>query len=112
MSIDTAFQPKFPTVVVATAAIQVIPQGTASGMLSFRICNLATAAQRLGWGPTAAGTSATGPSGAGTANATYSINIATGAVITLELPATTFFIGQNAAATGFEITPGQGYTTT
>lgn len=113
MSIDVAFQPKGPTVIVDNSAgMQVIPPGTGVGMVSFRITNLAAAAQRLGWGVSAAKTSAAAPGGVGVTNAAFSLLVGTGLTITLELPASTFFIATNAAATGFEITPGQGATGT
>ena len=111
MSIDVAFQPKGPTTLVTNAAaIQVVSAGwgIALGPVSFRIVNLASTAQRLGYAPTAAVANAAGPSAAGVANAVFSINIEGNAVLTLELPANTYFIA--STLTGFEITPGQGVT--
>lgn len=109
MSVDAVFQPKGPTVQVGTSAVQVVPPGTGpAGMVSFRIANniLSTpAATRIGWGDTAAKASAAAPTGTG-ANSANSINIAAGAVITLELPATIWLIASTAAS--LEVTPGQG----
>lgn len=106
MSIDTAFQPKFPTALVGTSAVQVIPPGTGpSGMVSFRCCNTAATVNRIGWGTTSAGTSAAAPTGAAPANTANSINIAIGGSVTLELPASVFLI---ASAASVEVTPGQG----
>lgn len=110
MSIDTAFQPKGPTVLVGTSAVQVFPAGQGPlGMVSYRCCNTAATVNRLGWGDTAAKASAAAPTGATLATAAYSINIAIGASITLELPASIFFV---ASAASVEITPGQGMTGT
>ncbi len=115
MSVDTAFQPKVPTFGLTNAAAQVVPSGNPlfnGGMVSFRILSVGTTAQRLGWGVTAAGTSSAAPAAGASAQ---SISVAGGAVITLELPATTFFISSAAyvaGTSGFEITPGQGVTGT
>src|ERR1700757_3155921 len=110
MSVDTVFQPKGPTFGLTNSAAQVIPPGTGPlGMVSFRILSVGTSAQRLGWGDTAAKTSSSAPSAGATAN---SISIAGGAVLTLELPASIFFISSAAyvaGTSGFEITPGQGF---
>lgn len=109
MSVDSVFQPKGPTVLVGTAAIQVIPPGTGpGGMVSFRIANnvlAVPAATRLGWGDTSAKTSSAAPTGTG-ANSANSINIAAGAVVTVEFPAYIWLIA--AAAASLEVTPGQG----
>lgn len=114
MSLDNPFQPKGPTVQVGTSAVQAIPQGTGpSGMVSFRIANnilVTPAATRVGWAPTSAGASAAAPTGATLATAAFSINLAAGQVIVLELPASTFFIA--SAAASIEITPGQGWCNT
>src|SRR3974377_159370 len=95
MSIDTVFQPRGPTVLVTNAAaIQAVSTGTTNllGMISFRIVNLAGATQRLGWGPSAANTSASGPAGAGVANEVYSILMEPNSVESFEFPALSFFI--------------------
>lgn len=115
MSVDVPFQPKGPTFGLTNSAAQVVPTGTPlynAGMVSFRIQCVGTGAQRIGWGPTAASTASTAPAAGASA---YSISLAGGAVITLELPATTFFISSAAyvaGTSGFEVTPGQGFTTT
>jgi hypothetical protein len=113
MSVDTVFQPKGPTFGLTNTAAQVIPPGTGpGGMVSFRIQCVGTAAQRIGWGPTSASTSSSAPAAGASAN---SISLAGGAVITLELPASTFFISSAAyvaGTSGFEVTPGQGFTST
>lgn len=106
MSIDTAFQPKFPTSLVGTSAVQVIPPGQGPlGMVSFRCCNTAATVNRLGWGDTAAKASAAAPTGATAATQAFSINIAIGGTVTLELPSSIFLI---ASAASIEVTPGQG----
>lgn len=115
MSIDTAFQPKGQTFGLTNSAAQVIPTGSplsTAGMVSFRILSVGTTAQRLGWGTASASTSSAAPAAGA---AVQSISVAGGAVITLELPATTFFISSAAyvaGTSGFEITPGQGVTGT
>lgn len=113
MSIDTAFQPKGQTFGLTNSAAQVIAVGTGpGGMVSFRILSVGSSAQRLGWGDTAAKTSSAAPAAGASAQ---SISVAGGAVITLELPSTTFFISSAAyvaGTSGFEITPGQGVTGT
>lgn len=108
MSIDTVFQPKGPTVLVTNSAIQVVSAGIVNltGMMSFRVVNLAATAQRLGWSSTATNASASGPAGAGVANEVYSINMLGNSVETFEFPVTAFFIA--STSTGFEMTPGQG----
>jgi hypothetical protein len=108
MSIDTAFQPKGQTALVGTSAVQVIPPGTGPlGMVSFRCCNTAATVNRLGWGDTAAKTSAAAPTGSTQATVANSINIAIGGTVTLELPSSIFLI---ASAASVEVTPGQGAT--
>jgi hypothetical protein len=109
MSVDTVFQPKGPTVLVTNAsAIQAVGSGFThlTGMVTFRVVNLAAATQRLGWGPTAANTASTGPAGAGVTNAVNSVVLESNGVEWFEFPATAFFIA--SSATGFEMTPGQG----
>ena len=106
MSIDTAFQPKYPTVLVGTAAAQAIPAGQGPlGMMSFRCTNTNAAAIRLGWGDTSAKASSAAPTGTTPATAAFSINIAIGGSVTLELPSSIWFI---ASAASVEVTPGQG----
>lgn len=108
MSVDTAFQPKYPTSLVGTGAVQVIPPGTGpSGMMSFRCTNTNAAAIRLGWATSSAAASSAAPTGATQATIANSINIAIGGTVTLELPSTTWFI---ASAASVEVTPGQGAT--
>jgi hypothetical protein len=109
MSTDTVFRPMAPTVLVTNAsAVQLIDRSdTAVGtVMSLRIVNLSTSAQRFGWGVSASGTSSTGPAGAGLTNAVYSVIMGPGGVETMEFPSTAFFIA--ATSTGFEMTPGQG----
>lgn len=110
MSIDVAFQPKAPTVLLGTTPLQIIAPGTGpGGMISFRIANnvlVTPAATRIGWGDTAAKTSAAAPGAA----PAFSINISAGAVVTLELPATAFLVA--SAAASLEVTPGQGSAVT
>lgn len=106
MSIDTAFQPKGPTVLVGTSAAQVTPPGTGpGGMVSFRCCNTAATINRIGWGDTQAKASAAAPTGTTQATSANSINIAIGGTVTLELPATIWLV---ASAASVEVTPGQG----
>lgn len=106
MSIDTAFQPKYPTSLVGTSAVQVIPPGQGPlGMVSFRCCNTAATVNRIGWGDTSAKTSAAAPTGATSTTVANSINIAIGGSITLELPTSIWLI---ASAASIEVTPGQG----
>jgi hypothetical protein len=113
MSIDVTFQPKGPTVLLGTTPAQVVPPGTGPGIVSFRIANnvlASPAATRLGWGDTSAKTSSAAPTGATQATSANSINIAAGAVVTLEFPSTIWFVA--SAAISLEITPGQGSTGT
>lgn len=115
MSVDTAFQPKGQTFGLTNSAAQVVPPGSPlfnAGMVSFRIFSVGTAAQRIGWAPSSAGANSAAPSAGAFAG---SIAVSGGVAITLELPATTFFISSAAyvaGTSGFEITPGQGYTGT
>lgn len=115
MSVDTTFQPKGPTFGLTNSAAQAVPTGTPlynAGMISFRILSVGTSAQRIGWASTSAGASSAAPSAGASAQ---SISVAGGAVITLELPATTYFISSAAyvaGTSGFEVTPGQGVTGT
>src|ERR1700761_6745921 len=114
MSIDTAFQPKAPTILLGTTPVQAIPPGTGpAGMMSFRISNtiLGTPAPvRFGWGDTSGKTSSAAPTGATPATSNFSINIAAGATVTLELPATAWMVAGTAAS--LEVTPGQGSVST
>ena len=115
MSIDVPFQPKSQTFGLTNAAAQAVATGStlaSAGMVSFRIFSVGTSAQRIGWGDTAAKTSSAAPSAGAFAQ---SMAVAGGVAITLELPASTFFISSAAyvaGTSGFEITPGQGFTTT
>lgn len=106
MSIDTAFQPKGPTVLLGVTAAQVFPPGSGPlGMVSYRLCNTAATVNRVGWGDTATKASAAAPSGTTPATSANSINIAIGGTVTLELPASIWLI---ALAASVEVTPGQG----
>jgi hypothetical protein len=109
VSIETTFKPLTMTSLVATTATQIggvsATGGTGQqlGVTSFRIHNNSAAKHILGWGQTAASAVAT----AAAANAPQnSITLEIGAVVYLELPYGTFFIGD--ASSTFEITGGMG----
>lgn len=109
MSTDTVFRPMAPTVLVTNASAVQLVDRSDSGVgtiMSLRIVNLSATAQRFGWGTSTANAAATGPSGAGIVNATYSVIMGPGGVETMEFPVSSYFIA--ATSTGFEMTPGQG----
>ena len=109
MSIDTTFKPLTMTTLVATTATQIGGTSAAGGtgqqlgVTSFRIHNNGAAAQIIGWGVSATAAVATAAAANAPQNA---LTIAAGATVYLELPWSTYFIG-NASST-FEVTGGMG----
>jgi hypothetical protein len=103
VSIDTTFKPSGPLTFVGAVAVQVVTKD-GSGHVSYRVRNIATAAQYFTWGQTAAVTAAAAPTAGVVAPNT--IGMLGNSVETFEIPAGVFFIANSA--TGFEFTSGQG----
>lgn len=104
MSVDTVFKPIGPLTFVGNAAVQVVPDKLGGGVISFRVRNLATAAQYFTWGASSSVTSAGAPS-SGTPSPN-TIGMLPNTMETFEIPAGSFFIA--SSATGFEFLAGQG----
>lgn len=104
MSIDVAFQPRLPTILVVGAGAQIVPQGTGLGTtMRVRILNLSATIQRLGYGITAAQAlaNATAPTAA---PGKLAMTLPASGVADFEFSTAIYFAADNA--TGFELTPG------
>lgn len=104
MATGNAFVPQGSTYLVVAAAVQVLSAATGGVAQSFRVRNLSSTVAYFTWGATSGVTSVGAPS-AGVPSAN-TIGMLGGSVETFSLPATAWFIANNA--TGFEFTPGEG----
>jgi len=103
MSVDTVFKPLGPTVLVTNVAVQVTTANPDTD-LTYRVRNLAAAAQYFTWGAASTVTSIGAPT-AGVPSAN-TVGMLPNSVETFEIPSNQYFIA--SSATGFEMTPGKG----
>lgn len=103
MSIDSTFKPQTGTYLVGVTAVQIV-EAFGSGVVSFRVWNNAATIQYLTWGRNSGITAAGAPT-AGVPSVN-TIGIPIGAVVYVEVPANSYFIGNTGSA--FQITGGEG----
>jgi hypothetical protein len=105
MSIDTTFKPMSMTYAVDNTAAVQIKEASQIGAVTFRI-RAVTASGYISWGGSGVAAATAPAIGSPKPN---TLGVTLGAVVYLELPSNSFFIGNAAFATsGFEVTAGQG----